>query len=115
MIWDRDEVAERRASDQWQAWVDGEEIEGVGRLHPFAVHNAKRFSDRETYMLCESTMWWRAVVTPDGKWHEVGEVNWFSIGSESGGEIAEWARAFKETFIDPYPPECILTVVDCHI
>ncbi len=115
MIWDRDEAAEKRASDQWRAWVDGEEVEGVGKPHLFAVSNAKRFGDRETYMLCDSTMWWRAVVTPDGKWHEVGELSLFGIGSESGDEIVEWARSFKGSFIDPYPPECVLTVIDCHI
>lgn len=115
MIWDRDEAAEKRASDRWRAWVDGEEVEGVGKPWPSAVYFAKRYGDRETYALCESTMWWRAVITPDGEWHEVGEMGWFACSSESDEELVEWAKAFKERFIDPYPPEYTLTVVDCHI
>lgn len=115
MIWDRDEAEEKRLSDQWRAWVDGEEVEGVEAPSPFAVAHAKEYSDREAYVLCESTMWWRSVITPDGKWHEVGEMGWWGISSESGEGLAEWAKAFKERFIDPYPPEYTLTVVDCHI
>lgn len=115
MIWDRDETEEKRLNDQWRAWVDGEEVEGVDDPPPLAVIRTKQYGDRETYVLCNSTMWWRAVITPDGKWHEVGEMGWRGMSSESGGELVEWARAFKERFIDPYPPEYVLTVIDCHI
>lgn len=115
MIWDRDEEAAKRADDQWRSWFEGEEIEGVEKAHPLASFHAKQYGDRETYVLCESTMWWRAVITPDGKWHEVGEMGWFGCSSESGEELVEWAKKFKERFIDPYPPEYELTVVDCHI
>lgn len=115
MIWDRDEAASKRANDQWRAWVEGEEVDGVGDPWYKPTFYTKRYGDRETYALCKSTMWWRAVVTPDGKWHEVGEMGWFACTSESGEELIEWVKTFKERFIDPYPSECTLTVVDCHI
>lgn len=115
MIWDRDEVAEKRANDQWRAWVDGEEISGVGRSRWKSKYYVNQYGKREDYAFCESTMWWRAVVTPDGKWHEVGEMGWWGVSSERDGEIVEWAKHFKERFIDPHPPEYVLTVVDCHI
>lgn len=115
MIWERDEEAAKRADDQWRSWFDGEEVEGIEKAHPLASYHAKQYGDRETYMLCESTMWWCAVITPDGQWHEVGEMGWFGCSSESGEELVEWAKGFKERFIDPYPPEYQLTVVDCHI
>ncbi|MEY8460990.1 hypothetical protein AALA69_07675 [Eggerthellaceae bacterium 24-137] len=115
MIWDRDEADEKRLNDQWRAWVDGEEVEGLDDPPPLAAIRVKQYGDRETYVLCNSTMWWRAVITPDGKWHEIGEMGWWGMSSESGGELVEWARAFKERFIDPYPPEYVLTVIDCHI
>lgn len=95
MIWERDEAAENRASDRWRAWVDGEEVEGVGKPWAADVPFVKRFGDRETYMLCESTMWWRAVITPDGKWHEVGKMGWFACSSESDEELVEWLRHSK--------------------
>lgn len=115
MIWDRDEVAAKRAENEWRAWVDGEDIEGVGRPLWKPKYYIDQFGDREGYVLCESSMWWRAVITPDGKWHEVGEMGWFGMSSESNGEIVEWAKSFKECFIDPCDPDCLLTVVDCHI
>lgn len=115
MIWDRDEAAAKRASDEWRSWVEGEEIEGIDRPRWKKKYYVNQYGDRDGYVLCESTMWWRAVITPDGKWHEVGEMGWFGISSESDRAIVEWAEHFKERFIDPYPPECLLTVVDCHI
>lgn len=115
LIWDRDEVAAKRAENEWRAWVDGEDIEGVGRSLWTPKYYIDQFGDREGYVLCASSMWWRAVITPDGKWHEVGEMGWFGTSSESNGEIVEWAKSFKERFIDPCDPDCVLTVVDCHI
>lgn len=115
MIWDRDEAAAKRASDEWRSWVEGEEIEGIDRPRWKKKYYVNQYGDRDGYVLCESTMWWRAVITPDGKWHEVGEMGWFGVTSESDRAIVEWAEHFKERFIDPYPPECLLTVVDCHI
>lgn len=115
MIWDRDEVAAKRAENEWRAWVDGEDIEGVGRSFWAPKYYIDQFGDREGYVLCASSMWWRAVITPDGKWHEVGEMGWFGTSSESNGEIVEWAKSFKERFIDPCDPDCLLAVVDCHI
>lgn len=115
LIWDRDEVAAKRAENEWRAWVDGEDIEGVGRSLWTPKYYIDQFGDREGYVLCASSMWWRAVITPDGKWHEVGEMGWFGTSSESNGEIVEWAKSFKERFIDPCDPDCLLAVVDCHI
>lgn len=115
LIWERDEAAAKRAENEWRSWVDGEDIEGVGQSFWNSKYYIYQFGDREGYVLCESSMWWRAVVTPDGKWHEVGEMGWFGMSIESNGEIVEWAKNFKERFIDPCDPDCLLTVVDCHI
>lgn len=116
MIWERDEEAAKRADEEWRVKVDGEEIEGVEAPWRWSTgYFVNQYGSREGYVLCESTMWWRAVITPDGKWHEVGEMGWWGVSSESDGAIVEWAKGFKERFIDPYPAEYQLTVVDCHI
>lgn len=33
-----------------------------------------------------SEFWARAVVTPDGEWHEQGEMSWWSLSSETDEE-----------------------------
>lgn len=56
-----------------------------------------------------------AVVTPDGEWHECGEMFWFGIHSASSEEIEEWEKNYKKRFIDTADPEWTITIVDCHI
>lgn len=114
LIWERDEFAASKADLEWRGWVDGEDV-GIRRSFWNGRYFIDHYGDKDTYILARSTMWWRAVITPDGKWHEVGEMGWFGMSSERAGELAEWIKTFKERFIDPYPPQYVLTVVDCHI
>lgn len=53
-----------------------------------------------------------AVITPDGKWHEKGEMGWWGIVSD---EKDDWAENYFKNFIEPADPETIITIVDCHI
>lgn len=53
-----------------------------------------------------------AVITPDGKWYEKGEMGWWACVSN---EEAEWEEKYKERFLDNADPEWTLTIVDCHI
>lgn len=54
-------------------------------------------------------------VVKDGEWEEVGAMGWFGIGTETEEEAAEWARGFRERFIEGCDPDLIATIVDCHI
>lgn len=74
----------------------------------------RRFGDAETYARYVSDFWFRAVVTPDGGWHEVGRMGWWGISSEGKAELREWLERFRERFVEPYL-DCTATVVDCHI
>lgn len=57
----------------------------------------------------------RAVVTADGEWHEVGRMGWFGFSSESAEEADAWERGFVDTFIEPAADDLMAVVVDCHI
>lgn len=114
MIWEADEGAAAEAELDWRAWVDGEEIDRGARWHRGKRFLLRTFGDKEGYALCSSTMWWGAVVTPDGKWHELGSLGMADHDAETGATV-EWAKSFKGRFIDPWPTECVLTVVDCHV
>ncbi len=57
----------------------------------------------------------RAVVTADGEWHEVGRMGWFGLSSESAEDAAAWERGFVDAFIEPAADDLMAVVVDCHI
>ena len=73
------------------------------------------YHDRETYARYMAQWSVRAVVTPDGKWHEVGQMGWWGMSSESPDETKDWEENFKSRFSDTADPDWILTIVDCHI
>lgn len=73
------------------------------------------YKDKETYAtICASCNTY-AVVTPDGKWHEKGQMLYFGLSSETADESLDWDLHYKERFLDTADPDWTLTIVDCHI
>lgn len=99
----------REAAEDYDRLNDDNSIEG---LHfSFRAHGMSR----EQFVEAESHLSFRAVITNDGEWHEVGEMGWFGCSSESADEAYEWAVHFEERFIDTADPDWTLVLVDCHI
>ena len=74
-----------------------------------------RYGDKETYALAESMYTPMTVITPDGQWHEKGEMGWFGVSNETHEEALEWELGFYEDFLKDADPETVLVKVDCHI
>ena len=74
-----------------------------------------RYTSKEDYAEKASSFITRAVITPDGVWHEPGQMGWFGLSSESDDEWRDWAETYKEKFIDNQDPENYMVIVDCHI
>ena len=72
-------------------------------------------SDRETYARTMAAFSTYAVVTPDGEWHQKGQMGWWGMSSETPDEAKSWEADYMKRFIETADPELILTVVDCHI
>jgi hypothetical protein len=53
-----------------------------------------------------------AILTPDGEWHEKGEMGWFGMVKDEK-KVAEWTNTVKEIY-GKYP-DAILIAVDVHI
>ena len=53
-----------------------------------------------------------ALVTPDGAWHERGEMGWFAAVSNEK-DVDEWGKEYLK-LIAPHEGK-ILVAVDCHI
>lgn len=74
----------------------------------------ERYGDKETYARFCSDFLFRAVVTPDRDWHEVGEMGWWGVSFETREDVRDWVDHFRERFIEPYM-DCTLVVLNCHI
>lgn len=55
----------------------------------------------------------RAIITPDGEWHERGTMGWFGM-SFGDVPVAEWAKT-KADLLASVPDDETVTVIDCHI
>lgn len=55
-----------------------------------------------------------ALLTPDGEWHEPGEMGWFGVSSATPKDQASFKNTYKE-LIENQDPEDYFVLVDCHI
>lgn len=90
-----------------------------GEEKPFIYYKKEyyleRYKNKENYAK-RCTEWGTyAVVTPDGVWHEPGQMGWWGISTASPEDEAGWDEHFYERFIETADPEWTLTIVDCHI
>jgi hypothetical protein len=76
----------------------------------------ERYGDEDTYVkVCLLPVGW-GVVTPDGEWHEPGQVGWFGTDDSTAESIRDWVNLFHERFIEPYNRDGVtVTILDCHI
>lgn len=113
----RNDEEYRKCCAFWDYKVDG--AEKPDNVDPWldaarAEFYINRYGDKETYARCCSEFLFRAVVTPDRKWHEVGEMGWWGISDETCESIRDWLDHFHERFIEPYMDNVLVTV-NCHI
>ena len=101
----------------WDAVVEGRKFPGSDRY--FALYKKEyyieRYGTREEYAKSSSEFKTFAVVTPDGEWHEQGEMGWFGLSSDTPAEARKWHDDYQAMFIDSADPDLILSVYDCHI
>lgn len=111
---ERDERVYRTALNEFNRYLAGEKVESFYLTTYKREYVIDRYGSAEFYAREQSDFWFRAVVTPDGEWHEVGKMGWWGISSETGEQFRDWVEHFNERFVGPYL-DCIATVVDCHI
>ncbi|MDR1704577.1 MAG: hypothetical protein LBS19_07815 [Clostridiales bacterium] len=76
----------------------------------------ERFPTEEEYVNRAVSFGTYAVITPNGKWHSVGNMGWWGISSETAEEERLWDLGYYERFIKPaLENDWYLTIVDCHI
>lgn len=105
---------------EWKEWEAGKEFSFDDENFDFAFYKPEYlkslYKNAETYARFKATPWMRAIVTPDGVWHEVGEMGWWGCSDETGEDLLDWVDHFAERFILPYSNgEYEIVAVDCHI
>lgn len=104
------------AIDFWERVVEGKEDGGEKPLTLYSPEfYVERYGTKENYAACKSAFSTWAVVTPNGEWHEKGEIGWFALSNETHEEAVDWELHFRERFIDAADPDWRVTIVDCHI
>ena len=74
-----------------------------------------KFPTEEEYKKSITKFSTHAVLTPDGEWHEPGEIGWWGSTSATLEQDIEFEKNYEEKFIKAANPEWKLTIVDCHI
>ena len=101
---------------QWEEKIDTDTQEEAFEFWPLGREGIKkRYGNKEQYAKNMASFCTRAVVTPDGEWHEEGEMLWWGISSESDVDALNWQKTYYERFLKEADPNFIATVVDCHI
>ena len=114
-----DQKSYNKAARWWEVVVEGSPLRaGESKRDFFSAHKEyyiTRYKTKEAYAKIRSSVSTYAVIMPDGKWYQKGDMGWFGFSSETAEESYDWDMHFKENFIDKADPDWIVTIVDCHI
>jgi len=102
-------MTQARIQEYEACWKEAEGKDNATRYFMFGIEKNITLED---YLRKAQMFTTFAVITPDGKWYEKGEMSWWACVSN---EEAEWDEKYKERFLDTANPEWTLTIVDCHI
>jgi len=104
----------------WEVVIEGSPLKEGEKEEDFSARFSReyclnKYHDKETYAKIASSLTTFAVITPDGRWYEKGEMGWCGMSSETPEEAFDWELHYKERFIDTADPDWTITIVDCHI
>jgi hypothetical protein len=95
-----------------QGQTEKEMIEWIRRKPEYYID---RFGTKENYAELQSLFHTWAVVTPDGQWHQQGNMGWWACSDDTAEQAEAWVRGYKKKFIDTAKPGWVAVIVDCHI
>ena len=104
----------------WEINIENDELKDGEEKDKYFLYNPewfkRRYKDIDTYIKSQEITSFFAVLTPDGKWHEPGQMGWFACASCKPEDELKWNFEFYDRFIKPnLDSDLICTVVDCHI
>ena len=76
---------------------------------------SNRYNSKEEYAERVAAFSTWAVLTPDGVWHEPGEMGWFGCHNASPEDEKSFSDNYHKFIEDAIENNWLVTVVDCHI
>jgi len=84
----------------WRVIVNNEQDDKISpwELHIFgdADNLLKTYGTEESFVDFQSAFSTFAVITPDGKWHEKGEIGWFGLSSATSDDEHDWKSCCRD-------------------
>ncbi len=103
----------------WEVYVEGKALRKGEKRETFESYwkpeyFIEQYHDKETYArsVSEFSVW--ALVTPDGEWHEQGEMGWFGFSNATFDSRKSFMEQLQQALVAG-DPELYITIVDCHI
>lgn len=120
-VWDvdfsQDAEAAAKARRFWEVCVEGQPLRETEDPEDFKPVNKKycidQCGDKETYVKMQSGFTCWAFLTPDGEWHEQGQMGWFGVGDDTKESRARFTLELENMLKSS--PDLWITIVDCHI
>jgi hypothetical protein len=76
----------------------------------------EKYPTADEYARAQTQFYTYAVITPDGVWHESGEMGWWGMSSATPNDERTWRANYYDRFTKPaLEHNWYLTIVDCHI
>ena len=104
---------------KWDLIVEGAKPENEEEEFTVNYYNKESFwnkyRSKEMYIEVSSAFSIYAVVTPDGEWHEPGEMGWWGISFATDEEEAKWYNEYSKFIEMAKENNYLVTIVDCHI
>lgn len=105
-----------KAEKFWIDWVEGKNREKYGNdcfmYRP--EYYIEKYKNLDNYIKAKTYKVGYAIVTPDGEWHEPGQMGWFSSLGDMEDELDFEINAYDK-YIKNLPADTPVYVVDCHI
>ncbi|MGG5344003.1 hypothetical protein [Enterococcus sp. AZ192] len=110
-----DQAAYDEAIRFWEVIVEGLPKQEGEEFHSFwkPEYYVETYGTKEKYAMDVAEFSTFAMVLPDGKWTEKGEMGWFGIDDSTSESRQEYKQTFKE--ILETKSDYYITIVDCHI
>lgn len=105
----------------WEVVVEGDSIREDENPNNFKAwwkpeYYIKQYETKENYALEQSSFGTWAILTPDGEWHEKGDMGWWGMSDATAESRKEYRNIFDAAVAEfSKDPDIWITIVDCHI
>lgn len=103
----------------WELVVEGAEPKNEDEKNIFTLYRKEyyqeRYGTKEKYAerVAGFSTW--AVLTPDGEWHEPGQMGWFGCHDASVEEEIAFYNEYQKFIDEAIENNWKMTIIDCHI